>query len=266
MRKLNSILALAVTAAVAASLAPLAAHARTLDEVLASKTLNVVTTASSPPHGFMDPASNTLKGIMVELAQGIGKHMGVAVNLTDVPFDGLIPTLTSGRADLMSAPLFVTDDRAKVVDFTAPVYGWGEGVVVSDKQDKHFSQLGDFKGEKVGTLVDSVQYKMIKDLPGTQVSTYPDYFSLLADIRAGRVDLGVVDPPSVLYQIRLKSIPGVKIDDAYRPQKRWFVAAAVQKNDQTLLDAVNRALATMKQDGEVHAILTKWGVADLEAK
>jgi len=264
MRKFKSILAFAVVAS--ASLLAQTAHSRSLDEVLTSKTLNVVTTASNPPHGFMDPASNTLKGIMVDLAQGIGKHMGVNVKLTDVAFDGLIPTLTSGRADLMSAPLFVTDDRSKVVDFTTPVYGWGEGVVVSDRQAKHFSHLEDFKGEKVGTLVDSVQYKMIKDLPGTQVSTYPDYFSLLADIRAGRVDLGVVDPPSVLYQIKLKSIPGVKIDDAYQPQKRWFVAAAVQKNNQALLDAVNHAIATMKQDGELHAILTKWGVADLEAK
>jgi polar amino acid transport system substrate-binding protein len=264
MRQLTSIQAFAILAS--ASLLAQAAHGRSLDEVLASKTLDVVTTASSPPHGFMDPSSNTLQGIMVDLAQGIGKHMGVAVKLTDVPFDGLIPTLTSGRADLMSAPLFVTDDRSKVVDFSAPVYGWGEGVVVSDKQGKHFSRLEDFRGEKVGTLVDSVQYKMIKDLPGTQVSTYPDYFSLLADIRAGRVDLGVVDPPSVLYQIRLKSIPGVKIDQAYQPKKRWYVAAAVQKNNLPLLDAVNRAIATMKQDGELHAILTKWGVADLEAK
>ncbi|SAL10478.1 ABC transporter substrate-binding protein [Caballeronia sordidicola] len=264
MRKPESILASVIV--VSASLLAHAAHAHSIDEVLASKTLTVVTTASSPPHGFMDPASNTLKGIMVDLAQGIGKQMGVTVKLIDVPFDGLIPTLTSGRADLMSAPLFVTDERSKVVDFTTPVYGWGEGVVVSDKQPKHFGRLDDFKGEKVGTLVDSVQYKMIKDLPGTQVSTYPDYFSLLADIRAGRVDLGVVDPPSVLYQIKLKSIPGVKLDDAYHPQKSWFVAGAVQKNNQPLLDAINHAIATMKQDGELRAILTKWGVANLEAK
>ncbi|KXV03511.1 amino acid ABC transporter substrate-binding protein [Caballeronia megalochromosomata] len=256
---------LPLLAAACASLIALPAGARTLAEVMQTKTLNVVTTASSPPHGFLDPASNSMKGIMVDVADAIGKRLGVSVKLTDVPFDGLIPTLTSGRADVMAAPLFITEERAQVVDFSAPIYGWGEGVVIRDGDKKHYGSLADFKGAKVGTLVDSVQYKMIKALPGTDVSTYQDYFSLLADVRVGRIDLGVVDPPSVLYQIKAKSIPGVKLDADYRAQKQWQVGACTQKNNPTLLTAVNDALAKMKQDGELHTILAKWGVASMES-
>jgi polar amino acid transport system substrate-binding protein len=256
MKILRSIFLLSVGAAI--GVAGPTVHARTLNEVMGTGTLKVVTTASSPPHGFLDPASNQLQGIMVDVAQAIGKHMGVKVELTEVPFDGLIPTLTTGRADLMSAPLFVTAERGKVVDFSAPIYGWGEAVVLGQSQTKRYRRLEDFKGAKVGTLVDSVQYRMIKDLPGTQVVTYQEYFPLLADIRAGRVDLGVVDPPSVQYQMKLKSISGVKFDDSYQPQKKYFVAAATQKGNAALLDSVNNALDRM--------ILTKWGVADLEAK
>ncbi|AQH02980.1 amino acid ABC transporter substrate-binding protein [Burkholderia sp. KK1] len=256
---------LPLLAAACASLIALPAGARTLAEVMQTKTLNVVTTASSPPHGFLDPASNSMKGIMVDVADAIGKRMGVSVKLTDVPFDGLIPTLTSGRADVMAAPLFITEERAQVVDFSAPIYGWGEGVVIRDGDKKHYGSLADFKGAKVGTLVDSVQYKMIKALPGTDVSTYQDYFSLLADVRVGRIDLGVVDPPSVLYQIKAKSIPGVKLDADYRAQKQWQVGACTQKNNETLLAAINDALAKMKQDGELHTILAKWGVAGMES-
>lgn len=251
--------------AACASLIALHADARTLAEVMQTKTLNVVTTASSPPHGFLDPSTNSLHGIMVDVADAIGKRLGVAVKFTDVPFDGLIPTLTSGRADLMAAPLFITAERAQVVDFSTPIYGWGEGVVVRDGNTKPYHTLDDFKGAKVGTLVDSVQYKLIKALPGTDVSTYQDYFSLLADVRVGRIDLGVVDPPSVLYQIKAKSIPGVKLDTDYRAQKQWAVGTCTQKNNPTLLAAVNDALAKMKQDGEMHTILARWGVADLES-
>lgn len=94
---------------------------------------------------------------------------------------------------VMGAALFITEERAQVVDFSAPIYGWGEGVVIRDGDKKHYGSLADFKGAKVGTLVDSVQYKMIEALPGTDVPTYQDYFSLLADVRVGRIDLGVVD-------------------------------------------------------------------------
>jgi polar amino acid transport system substrate-binding protein len=239
-------------------------HARTLAEVMQTKTLNVVTTAASPPHGFLDPSTNSMRGVMVDVANAIGKHLGVTVKLTDVPFDGLIPTLTSGRADLMAAPLFITQERAQVVDFTSPIYGWGEGVVIRDGDTKRYHTLTDFKGMKVGTLVDSIQYKMIKALPSTDVSTYQDYFSLLADVRVGRIDLGVVDPPSVLYQIEAKSIPGVKLDPDYQAQKKWDVGACTQKNNSTLLASVNDVIAKMKQNGELHTILAKWGIADLE--
>lgn len=242
------------------------ANARTLQEIQASKTLNIVTTASSPPHGFMDPASNSLKGIMVEVGEAVAKRLGVSANFTNVPFAGLIPTLTSGRADLMSAPLFITEERAQVVDFSTPIYGWGEGVVVSEKAGQKYATMDALKGKKVGTLVDSVQYKMIKDLPSTQVSTYPDYPSLLADVRVGRIDLGVVDPPSILFQIRTKSIPGVAMDNSYKAQKVFWVGAAAQKGNKELVDAVDKALADMKSSGELQKILAKWGVGNLEAK
>ena len=202
---LKSILLGLASAALLAQAA--AGHARTLDDVRADKTLNVVTTASAPPHGFKNPQSNRLEGIMVDVAAAVARHLGVADKLSDVPFSGLIPTLTSGRADVMSAPLFITEERARAIDFSAPVYEWGEGIVVSDKATRRYGKFEDMRGQRVGVLVDSVQFNMIKDMPDTKVSTYQDYSTLLADVRAGRIDLGIVDPPSIVYQIKTKNIP-----------------------------------------------------------
>ncbi|MFG0232962.1 ABC transporter substrate-binding protein [Achromobacter sp. 413638] len=261
---LKSILLGLASAALLAQAA--AGHARTLDEVRADKTLNVVTTASAPPHGFKNPQSNRLEGIMVDVAAAVARHLGVADKLSDVPFSGLIPTLTSGRADVMSAPLFITEERARAIDFSAPVYEWGEGIVVSDKATRRYGKFEDMRGQRVGVLVDSVQFNMIKDMPDTKVSTYQDYSTLLADVRAGRIDLGIVDPPSIVYQIKTKNIPGVKLDTGYQPQRKWQVGMAVQKGNAALLGAVNAALAEMKRNGELAAIGQKWGVPDLISK
>src|SRR3546814_16544582 len=119
---------------------------------------------------------------MVDVARGIGKHLGLTVKFINVPFSGLIPALSSGRADCMSAPLFITKERAKAVDFTVPIYGWGEGIIVSDETTAHYRDFNDLKGHKVGTPVDSVQYRMFKAMPGTTVSHYQDSPSLLAEI------------------------------------------------------------------------------------
>src|SRR3546814_731344 len=129
----NLKLAFATCALLSFGLLSSPAQARSYDEVVDSGTINVVTTASSPPHGFMDPKTNSLQGIMVDVARGIGKHLGLTVKFINVPFSGLIPALSSGRADFMSAPLFITKERAKAVDFPVPIYGWGEGIIVDRK-------------------------------------------------------------------------------------------------------------------------------------
>ncbi|WP_459615197.1 ABC transporter substrate-binding protein [Bordetella sp. 2513F-2] len=242
------------------------ASARPLDEIRAGQTLNVVTTASAPPHGFMNPASNRMEGIMVDVGAAVAKRLGVRQELIQVPFSGLIPTLTSGRADVMSAPLFITEERAKAIDFSVPVYEWGEGVVVSEKSERSYASFEQIQGSRVGVLVDSVQFNMIKDMPGTKVSTYPDYATLLADVRARRIDLGIVDPPSIIYQIKSKNIPGVKLDTSYKPQKIWQVGMAVEKGNAELLAAVNQALAEIKRSGEMAEIGRKWGISDLLSK
>src|SRR5690606_12222390 len=129
--------------------------ARSLEEIKKSQKLIVVTSAANPPGGFMDPTTNSLKGVMVDFAEALGQHLGVSVEFMNVPFSGLIASLRSGRADLISAPLFMTEERAQVVAFSDPIYGWGEGIIISEKAEGGYGSLSDLAGKKVATLVDS---------------------------------------------------------------------------------------------------------------
>lgn len=245
---------------------PSLTHARSLADIQSSKTLTAITTASAPPHGFLEPKSGKLEGIMVEVVQQVAKHLNTEAQISDVAFAGLIPSLTSGRVDIMSAPLFITPERSSAVDFSDPVYEWGEGLVLQENTDKSYANLDALAGAKVGVLVDSVQFNMLKDMPNTRVTTYKDYATLMADLRAGRIDAGVIDPPSIAYQIRARGVPGVKLDNTYQPDNKWYVGLAVEKGNQELLNAVNNALATMRENGEMAQILENWGVVDLMSR
>ncbi len=242
------------------------AQAVTPAEIKSAGTIKVVITSSSPPHGFLDAKTNSLKGIMFEVAQVIAADMGVKAEFTEVPFGGLIPTLTSKRAQLMSSPLFITPPRAEVVDFSDPVYGWGEGMVVAEGKKADYPDLKSLAGTTVGCLVTSVQYDMLKKVDGIKdVRTYPDYIQLLADVRAGRVDVALVDPPSIAYQIATHSIQGIRRVENYVPVNNWKVGLAVNKGDRELLEVVNASLRKMKQNGQLKKILDGWGVGHLIA-
>ncbi|HYW76623.1 MAG TPA: ABC transporter substrate-binding protein [Gammaproteobacteria bacterium] len=242
------------------------AQARTLQQIKKSGYITIVTTASDPPHSFLDPQSNQLKGIMVAVGKDVAKHIGVKPRFKEVQFSGLIPTLKAGRADFMSAPLFITKTRAKQIDFSDPVYGWGEGIVVNDSNTHTYHDFKDLAGQHVGALEGSVQLRMLNKLPNTKVTTYPDYVHLLADLHAGRIDVALVDPPSIAYIMKTKHISGAKLVTTYKPVHHWNVGMAVRKGNTSLLRQVNAALKTMKNNGQLEAILKNWGVGQLIAK
>lgn len=245
----------------AMALGSAALAAPTIDDIRARGKLRVVTTASSPPHGFMDPQSGTLKGVMVEVAEAIAKQMGVAAEFTEVPFGGLIAEVTSGRSDLMSAPLFITPPRAEVLDFSAPVYEWGEGLVASSTMTRAVPDLAALSGMTVGVQVSTVQLDMLRQTPGVkEVKTYPDMVTLLGDLRAGRIDVALIDPPSVAYQLKARGLSSMHLVEGYKPVNRWQVGMAVAKGNTGLLAVVNEALAKVKFEGELLRILTKWDI------
>lgn len=241
-----------------------AVQASSLSDIQESGTIRVVTTSSSPPHGFLDPDTNQSAGVMIEVAEAVADHLGVTPEFTEVAFAGLISTLRSGRADLMSGPLFITEERGEQVAFTDPVYGWGEGLLVRTDNEQKYPNLAALSGNRVGTLTDSVQYEMVGDVDGVRdVRTYRDYVGLLQDLAAGRIDVAIVDPPSVLYQIDVHGLEGARQVEEYEPVNHWDVGMAVANGNPELLDAVNEALREMKASGQLAEILAGWDIENL---
>ena len=77
--------------------------------------------------------------------------------------------------------------------------------MVSDKATRRYGKFEDMRGQRVGVLVDSVQFNMI-DMPDT-AGVHLSGLLHAAGRRARRPHLGIVDPPSIVYQIKTKNIP-----------------------------------------------------------
>lgn len=266
MHKSRTLLILGSMLFTVSVLIPTLVQARSLQQIKNSGYITIVTTATNPPGSFLSPQSNQLKGIMIAVGKDVAKHIGVEPRFTDVKFSGLIPTVKAGRADLLSAPLFMTKTRAAQIDFSDAVYGWGEGLAVNSSNTQIYHDFKDLSGRHVGALQASVQLRMLNDLAGTTVTTYPDYVHLLADLQAERIDVALVDPPSIAYIMKTKHISGVRPVVDYKSLSHWDVGMAVRKGNTSLLQAVNAALETMKKNGQLEGILKNWGLGHLIAK
>lgn len=102
-----------------------------------------------PPDGFIDPSGKPV-GVEVSLSRQVAAYAFGSpdkTELTCVTTANRIPTLVSGKVDLVIATIGVTEERAKVVDFSDN-YAWGGSDVLVMK-DSPLKGLDDLKGKTV---------------------------------------------------------------------------------------------------------------------
>ena len=155
--------------------------------------LRVVTDATFPPMEFVKDGQRT--GFDIDLVEALGKEMGRKIEWIDIDFKGLIPALQAGRADMANSAIYITDERAKVVDFTDPYYAGG--LVVLTKKDGPIKTLKDLDGKKVAVQVGTKSVGFLKDnfpkVERVEVEKNQEMFNLA---QIGRADAAVTGKPA----------------------------------------------------------------------
>ncbi|CAN7445346.1 ABC transporter substrate-binding protein [Pseudorhodoferax sp. LjRoot39] len=243
--------------ACATALAPLAplAHAQ------GARTLKIGATATGIPFTFLDVKSNTIQGMMVDTATAVAKAAGYQVEVQQTVFSALIPSLTGNKIDVISAAMLKTAARAEVVDFSSPVYSYGEGLIVKAEDPKAYTSLDELKGEIVGAQVGTVFLDMLnKKGIFKEVRSYDSVADMTRDLALGRIKAGLGDQPIMAYQIQQNTFKGIKLVAGYQPVNVGDVCLVVRKGDAELLASLNKAIAAVKADGTLAGIVKKWGI------
>jgi polar amino acid transport system substrate-binding protein len=100
------------------SAAPAASGSTTSAAASSGKTYVVITSADFPPfssRSATDP--NTIVGFEPDMVKAVMDHLGWKYKWATADFDGLIPAVQSGRADMVVSDVYDTAAREKVVDF-----------------------------------------------------------------------------------------------------------------------------------------------------
>lgn len=225
----------------------------------AQQTYRVGSTPTGVPFTFLDTKTNSIQGVMVDVIRAVAKDQGFNVDIQGMPFSTLIPSLQGNKIDVISAAMYITPQRKEVVDFSEPVYAYGEGLVVSAKDPKDYKTLEDLKGEVVGGQVGTAYVDGLRKTGVfKEVKVYDSLADVLRDVNLGRLKAGFGDFPILAYQIGLGSYPDVKLVKAYKPLMPGSIGIGVRKGNQALLDRVNKAVAKLKSDGTIDRILEQW--------
>ena len=194
--------------------------------------LVMATNAEFPPYEYHD--GGEIVGIDAEIAKAIADELGMELEIEDIAFDSIIPEITSGKADMGLAGMTVTEDRKQSVDFTDTYAKASQKIIV--KEDSAIASPDDLTAD------------------GTTVERYNKGFEAVQALSQGKIDAVVIDgEPAKTFVAQTE---GLKILEESFTDEEY--AIAVKKGNTELLEKINGALKTLKDNGTLDEIVAKY--------
>ncbi len=221
------------------------------------KTYAVGSTATGVPFTFMDMKTNKLSGAMVDIMSALAADAGFSIETSVMSFSALVPSLLARKIDIVSAAILKTSARAEVVDFTAPVYSYGGGLVVAGSDKRDYASIRDLSGKVVGVQMGTLYGDQAGAAGARRVAYYDSLPDVLHDLHAGRIDAAYGDAPILSYQTTVIGSPSLRFIRSFKPPALQDVCLVVRKGDTSLLGLLNTSIAHIRSS-TIQQILAKW--------
>jgi len=257
----------------------------------AGKKITIATEGAFAPWNFTG-SDGKLSGFEVELAADLCKRMGVEYTMVPQAWDGIIPSLTSGKYDAIMAAMSITEKRQKVVDFsryyaaTPSVFivlkesksaGFKTGVdaitldEMSPEETKAMADLSaEFNGQTIGVQAATIQERFLTQYLGDtlDIRSYDTQENLEMDLASGRIDAAL---GAMSYWVpRLKTDQGKEFKMIGPGMTKGpfgkGVGVAVRKTDTELGAMFTKAINEAIADGTISRLAIKWFTFDASAK
>lgn len=209
-----------------------------------------------PP--FENVENGETVGFDVDMVKAIGEKIGYEVEFKTYKFDALIAGMQAGTEfDMIASAMTITDERKEAIDFSDPYINSNQSLAVAS--DSAVASVDDLKsGDKVGVQSGTTGEKWAKDnlVPkGVTVTPYDDILAAFNALSAGDVT-GVINDAPISQDIVKDEARKAKVVAEIETGEQY--GFAFNKENTALRDAVNEALAEIKEDGTYVEIYKKW--------
>ncbi|MFQ3307709.1 MAG: ABC-type amino acid transport substrate-binding protein [Candidatus Midichloriaceae bacterium] len=215
-----------------------------------------------PPFEFI--REGKVVGFDMDFAKALAKRMKKKVEVREMDFSALIPSLNSKKIDVVISALSETPERAKKISFSAPYYASSFSLIIRIGSD--FESLEEFlKNAKVGVQTGSTMekfinyYKSVKDNDINVVSISSN-FVLLEKLKIGEISAMVVEKPQAPEFVNNNpNLKYIVLPSEFPGNKGESYSIGVRKNSD-LLNEINRVIDLLNTSHKMDKLLKKWNL------
>ena len=228
----------------------------------ANRPLTVAMELAYPPFEGKDDAGNP-SGVSVTFMQDFADEYGYDLTIENVGFDGLIPSLQTGKADCVMSSITITPEREEQVDFTDP-YAVAQLAILANAESQiesadDLNQAGKVVAVKTGSTGDVYA---TKNLTNAEILRLADESACVTEVSQGRADGFLYDQLTIYRNQKANPDTTKAVFIPFQDPEYWGIAVA-SGNDE-LREELNEFIAASKEDGEFDRLTERY-LADEKA-
>ena len=188
-------------------------------------------------------------GFEIDVATQLAKDMGGKLELIPTKWDGLIPSLLTGKLDVVIAGMAGTPMRALKINFSIPYDYAVQNIVAHKELAKGFTKAADFNKPDVTVITRlgvTANETIRKLMPKAQKREFQDEGSMIQELLNGKAHAVLVSAP-------LPAFTALKYPDKLflidTPLTSEPISFGVRKGDHDTLAYFNNWIRVKTQDG-----------------
>lgn len=241
------------------------ASADLLEDIRAEGEFEVGTEARFPPFEFVEDGE--IVGYSADIMDHVMEEMpDVELIRRDVPWQGILPGLESGRFDYIITSVTATPERFEKYHLSVPIAD-ATMAVLKRAGDERIEAPEDIGGLVAGSQTGSAQLQALEGLadelaedgePVEDIRTYTDFNEAYADLANGRVDVVINSLPNLLEAARVRPDVFEVVRPTFGP-KTYFTWAGRNDAESEALNAfMDEQLRRLHEDGTLAELQEKW--------
>ncbi len=214
-------------------------------------TLIVASDIPYPPFEQGDPPD--YEGFDIDLINAVAEEMDLDVEIQDQPFEVILAG-QQGRFDLSIAATTIKPARENRVDFSDPYFEASQSLLVTTDSD--IESVDDITSDTVVGAEDTTTGETYaNDETEGEVRAYASINEAFTALDNGQVDAVINDLPSSASAVE-DSEGDLEIIEEFPTEELYGIV--IPEDSDPLVEAVNEALATVKEDGTLDEIYQEW--------
>jgi polar amino acid transport system substrate-binding protein len=222
-----------------------------------------------------------LIGFDIELSSRFAAYTGREYQPVPLQFGSLIASIATHKIDIITASMFITEERKKRIDFSDPYYESGVSIIARKDRIERTPSAGELAGKKnlaepapsrptgmmreandvrdktIGVLLGSVTDAYAsRTYPQAKLLRYQSVTDMLTALNSGKIDVTFFRQTSVPEMLKANPNLGILAKDVYS----FPEGAGFNKDNAALRDQFNAFLKEIRSNGTYADMVKRWMV------